>query len=115
MLKEYVKDNYYTRCMLKEYVKDNYYTRCMLKEYVKDNYYTRFYTRSYHCCREIHFNSRRCKILTNSMEREIKVKGTRSWCVLEENVKEKYYARFHTHNYHRYRETHFNARLDMNC
>ena len=85
----------------------------MLKEYVKDNYYTRFYTRSYHCCREIHFNSRQRKILTNSMEREIKVKGTRSWCVLEE--KEKFYAKFHTHNYHRYRETHFNARLDMNC
>ena len=31
-------------------------------------------------------------------------KGTGSWCVLVEYVKENYYARFHDPSYHRYRE-----------
>ena len=42
------------------------------------------------------------------------VKGTGSWCVLEECVKDNYYARFNTHRYHCYRELHFNFRLDVN-
>ena len=33
--------------------------------------------------------------------------------MLEEYVEDNYYARFDTHSYHRYRETHFNARLDV--
>ena len=44
---------------------------------------------------EKHFNSR-CKILTKSMEHEMKIKGTRSWCMLEEYVKDNCCARFHT-------------------
>ena len=35
--------------------------------------------------------------------------------MLEEYVEDNYYARFETHSYHRYREMHFNARLDLNC
>ena len=31
---------------------------------------------------------------------EIRVKGTGSWRLLEEYVKDNYYARFHTHSYH---------------
>ena len=42
--------------------------------------------------------SRRRKILTKSVEREIKVKGTGSRRLLEECVKDNYYARFHTHS-----------------
>ena len=34
--------------------------------------------------------------------------------VLEEYVEDNYYARFDTPSYHHYRETHFNARLDVN-
>ena len=37
----------------------------------------------------------------------MKVKGTGSWCVLVEYVKDNYYARFHDHRYHRYRERYF--------
>ena len=40
--------------------------------------------------------------LTKSVEREIKVKGTGSRCLLEVCVKGKYYARFHTLSYHCY-------------
>ena len=42
------------------------------------------------------------------------VKGTGSWCVLEECVKDNYYARFNPHRYHCYRELHSNSRLDVN-
>ena len=45
------------------------------------------------------------EILTNSME----VKGTGSWCVLVEYIKENYYARFHDPSYHRYRERLFSV------
>ena len=38
------------------------------------------------------------KILTKSVEREMKVKGTGSRCLLQECVKDKYYARFHLHS-----------------
>ena len=38
-----------------------------------------------------------------SVEREIKVKGTGSRCLLEVCVKGNYYARFHTPSYHCYR------------
>ena len=30
----------------------------LLEEYLKDNFYARFHTHSYHCCREMHNNSR---------------------------------------------------------
>ena len=53
------------------------------------------------------------KIQTKSMEHEMKVKGTTSWCVLVEYVKDNYYARFLNPIYHRYRERHFNILLDM--
>ena len=36
--------------------------------------------------------------LTKSVEHEIKVKGTRSRCLLEECVKDNNYARFHPHS-----------------
>ena len=38
------------------------------------------------------------KILTKSVEREIKVKGTRSRCLLKECVKDNYYVKFHPHS-----------------
>ena len=38
------------------------------------------------------------KNLTKLVEREMKVKGTGSRCLLEECVKENYYARFHPHS-----------------
>ena len=34
--------------------------------------------------------------MTKSLETEMKVKGTKSWRVLEENVKDNYYAMFDT-------------------
>ena len=39
------------------------------------------------------------------------VKGTWSWCMLVEYVKDNYYVRFHDSSYHRYRERHFNILL----
>ena len=50
---------------------------------------------------------------TQSMEREMWVKGTGSWCVLEEYVRDNYYKRVHNPSYHRYRETHFSILLDI--
>ena len=41
---------------------------------------------------------RQRKILTKSVEREMKVKGTGSSCLLQECVKDNYYARFHPHS-----------------
>ena len=54
------------------------------------------------------------KILTKSVEREMKVKGTGSRGLLQECVKDKYYARFHLHSYHCCREMNFISRLDVN-
>ena len=48
---------------------------------------------------ELYFETRR-KILTKSVEHKMKVKGTGSRCLLQECVKDKYYARFHLHSYH---------------
>ena len=48
------------------------------------------------------------------MEREMKVKGTRWRCLLEECVKDNYYARFHPHSYHCCKEMKFIPRLDVN-
>ena len=50
-------------------------------------------------------------VLVLTLERKMYVKGTGSWCVLEECVKGNYYARLHTHrhSYHCYREMHFNS------
>ena len=45
------------------------------------------------------------------MEREMKVKGTGSRYLLQECVKDKYYARFHLHCC---REMNFISRLDVN-
>ena len=47
------------------------------------------------------------------MKHEMFVKGTGSWCVLVEYVKDNYYARFHDPRYHRYRERHFSILLDV--
>ena len=44
----------------------------------------------------------------------MKVKGTGSGCLLQECVKDKYYARFHLHSYHCCREMNFISRLDVN-
>ena len=52
--------------------------------------------------------------LTKSVEREMKVKGTRSRCLLEGCVKDNYYARFNLHSYHCCREMNFISRLDIN-
>ena len=41
------------------------------------------------------------------------VKGTRSWCMLVEYVKDNYYARFHNPSHHRYKETHFSILLNI--
>ena len=53
------------------------------------------------------------KILTKSMECEIKVKGTGSRCLLVEYVKNNYYARYHNPSYHKYRETHLSILLHI--
>ena len=44
----------------------------------------------------------------------MKVKGTGSRCLLEECVKDNYYARFHPHSYHCCKEMKFIPRLDVN-
>ena len=44
----------------------------------------------------------------------MKVKGTGSRCLLEEYVKDNYYARFHPHSYHCCKEMKFIPRLDVN-
>ena len=44
--------------------------------------------------------------LTKSMEREMLVKGTGSWCVLVENLKDNYYVRFHYYSSHLHRKRH---------
>ena len=41
----------------------------------------------------------------------MQVKGTRSWCMLVEYVKDNHYARFYDPSYHRYRERHFSVSL----
>ena len=43
----------------------------------------------------------------------MQVKGTGSWCVLVEFVKDNYYARFYDPSYHRYRERHLSVLLVM--
>ena len=42
------------------------------------------------------------------------VKGTGSWCVLVEYVKDNYYARIQNLSFHRYRKTHLSILLDVN-
>ena len=48
------------------------------------------------------------------MEREMKVKGIWSRCLLEKCVKDNYYAKFHPQRYHCYKELNFISRLDVN-
>ena len=47
------------------------------------------------------------------MDHEIWVKDTGSWWLLEYYVEDNYYAGFDTRSDHCYKETHFNARLDV--
>ena len=54
------------------------------------------------------------KNLTKFMEREMKVKGIGSSCMLEEYVKDNYYARFHAQSYNCCGEMHFSSRLELN-
>ena len=56
-------------------------------------------------CREMNFISRlnvnfldSTQNIDKSVERELKVKGTRSRFLLKECVKDNYYARFHPHS-----------------
>ena len=44
----------------------------------------------------------------------MKVRGTGSRCLLEECVKDNYYARFHPHSYHCCKEMKFIPRLEVN-
>ena len=60
----------------------------------------------------LYFQTRR-KILTKSTEREILVKGTRSWCVVVKCIKDNNYARYHTPRYHCCREMNFISRLEI--
>ena len=80
-------------------------SRCLLQECVKDKYYARFHLHNYHCCREMNFISRldvnfldSTQNIENSVERELKVKGTGSRFLLKECVKDNYYTRFHPHS-----------------
>ena len=52
--------------------------------------------------------------MTKSVECEMKVKGTGSRSLLEECVKDNYYARFHLLGYHCCREMIFISRLNVN-
>ena len=81
----------------------------MLEEYLKDKYYARFHTQIYHCCKEMHNNSR---LDVKSMDREMYVKGAWSRYMLEECVKDNLYGRFHTNIYHCCRAMH--SRIDVN-
>ena len=60
----------------------------MLVEYVKDNYNARFHYPTYHRDRKTHFIILLNIFLTKSMEHEIYVKVTQSWCALVEYVKD---------------------------
>ena len=44
----------------------------------------------------------------------MKVKGTGSRCLLEEYVKDNYYARFHPHSYHCCKDMKFIPKLNVN-
>ena len=85
----------------------------MLVEYVKDNYYARFLDPMYHRYRERHLSILLDVKFLQSMEREILVKGTGSRCVLEEYVKDNYYARLNDPSLHGYRERYFSILLDV--
>ena len=96
-------------------------SRCLLEECVKDNYYARFHLHSYHCCSEMNFISRLDVNFLDSTQNidkvsgyEMKVKCIGSRCLLEECVKDNYYARFHLHSYHCCREMNFISRLVVN-
>ena len=93
----------------------------MLKEYVEDHHYARFDTRSYHRFRETHFNARFDK---NNATLDIKSKQSHSsvksrlrapcHSVCFKSMSRTITARFDTRSYHCFRETHLNARLDVN-
>ena len=86
----------------------------MLVEYINDNYYARFHDPRYHSYRgRDSTNFTRREILTKSMKHEMQVKGTWSWCVLVEYVKDNNYPRFHDPSYHRYRERHFRILVNV--
>ena len=52
--------------------------------------------------------------MTESVECELKVKGTGSRFLLKECVKDNYYARFHPHSEHCCKEMNFISRIDVN-
>ena len=43
----------------------------------------------------------------------MQVKGTGSWCVLVQNFKDNYYARFHDPRNHKYRIIHLSILLEV--
>ena len=59
----------------------------------------------------VFYSTWRDKILTKSMEHEMKVKVP--GCELAESAKNNCYARFHYPNYNEYRETHFSILLNV--
>ena len=64
-------------------------------EDLKVNYYARFHTHSYHCCREMHNNSRlEVKFCQSQWSEKCRSKGTRSRYMPEECFNGNYYARF---------------------
>ena len=63
---------------------------------------------------DVNFPDSTQNMLTKSLEREMKVKGTGSRWLLEGCVKDIYYARFHPHSYHCCKEIKFIPRLDVN-
>ena len=64
--------------------------------------------------REMHFSCRLHINFDKVNRRQMKVKGTGSWFMHEEYVKDNYYARFQTHSYHCCSEMHFSSRLQVN-
>ena len=86
----------------------------MLEDYLKDNYYARFHTHSSHCSRKMYLISRLDvnfdKIIGALNEGQLH----QGMVCAQECVKGNYYARFHTHSYHCYREMYFNSRLKIN-
>ena len=88
-------------------------SRSMLEEYAKDNYNARFHTAitaAVNCTLVLDL----MLISTKSVEREMYVKGSGSWCVLGQYLKVKNYASFHTHSYHGCIEMHLCSRFEVN-
>ena len=87
---------------------------CVVVKCIKDNYFAKYHTPRYHCCIEMWFISRLDVKLWQSVERKMKVKGKRSWCVVVKCIKDNYFARFQTHSYQCCREMYLISGLDIN-